>query len=313
MPYLLLLIVLIILAIVFISSRNSARELRADESDEDYSGLELRTVEQAIKDAGDEAGWLYAIVFLNGSEGLSIENLQRRMEKKWPIHQLMGSIETKDMKKKFSTIRATYRLEVVEPYFDRDLLTSACKHNHFWPDVEDELLKHKLAVVVGAKTEGGPLHFSSVLSQAVWALFSSCRQASGVVWSPGNQVLSRQAILKNFNVDFESTFPANLWVACKTYVDEKGRSIGYTQGLSSFGLVDFEAIDAPENPTELHNRLSGLISYSILNCSRLLNGDTIGVDEDERIELNRKPSEIGQKGWVFQLSYLNQSPKDPWQ
>ena len=82
MPYLLFLIVLIILVIVYVSSRNDANELRADESDEDYSGLELRTVEQAIKDAGDEDGWLYAIVFLNGSEGLSIGNLHRRMKKK---------------------------------------------------------------------------------------------------------------------------------------------------------------------------------------------------------------------------------------
>ncbi|MBV1879506.1 MAG: DUF4261 domain-containing protein [Pseudomonadales bacterium] len=293
--------------LIYVISSTQKASSQADV--EDLSNLDLRTVEQAVTGLGD-GGWMFAVVFLDGIEGLSIDRVRDYLASKWPTHHAIGPIDTKGIQKTFSTLGANFSYELTATYSTSNTLQGACKHHYYWPDAEESIQRHRLSMVIGVRLDGGPLAYSLALSQAVGALVATCKEATGVLWSAGNQVISRQNILQNFTASLDEEVPINLWIACHTYRDEAGRTMGYTQGLINFGQVDFEAIDAPESPEILRSRLMSLMGYSALNCNKILDGDTYGSDRFEEIQLEEKPSKIGCKGSSLRLNYINQSPSD---
>lgn len=302
-----LLIIMVLAVAGFLYLLSSTDEISS--SDIRVEDLNLRTVEQVIADDKDR---IYALVFLNGTKTLSIEQTHQFISKKWPAHNALSPIKALGSQKQFSSKKTSFSFELAKSYFDRQKLAQACKHDYYWPNVGSEIQAHQLVIVVGVRTHGKSLSHCIALSQAVGAIISTTSQASGALWTLSDLMISRKFIKQHFTGQFEKTLPINLWIACHTYKDEQGRTVGYTQGLTWFNQVDFEAIDAPESPKALRSRLTGLINYSVLNCAKILNGDSVGEDKIENIKLQKRPSEIGNKGWVFQLSYIRPSQKNPW-
>ena len=92
---------------LYMSTRKQGTDTHDDEDPaQDFSNLELRSVEQAVAGLGED-GWMIAVVFLDGNKGLSIEKVRDYLSRKWPMHSPLGSIDTRGMQKRFSTIAET--------------------------------------------------------------------------------------------------------------------------------------------------------------------------------------------------------------
>ena len=73
MPFILVVTILAFTRLLsMISSRQGANTNDEDPA-QDFSNLKLRSVEQAIAGIG-EGNWMFAVVFLNGNQGLSIKS-----------------------------------------------------------------------------------------------------------------------------------------------------------------------------------------------------------------------------------------------
>lgn len=292
-------------------ARSSRGEPGAPHEVPDVSAL--RTVEDALPSA-DEDDVVAAVVLLRGTAGLDLEAIRDRMAGRWPE---LAPIETRtdpqhDARRILRTPRAELAFELCRPLPEGERLARACAANPAWPKADTLVRDQAATVAVTARTDRDGLGRAMDLSRAVMALLHGCRDAPAVLWVPAEQLVPRRAFLEKKSGDAALRHMFRVWTSARTTKDERGRVVGWTQGLAALGAVDLEAHDAPESPKELRDRLVALADYSLTSCRPLLNGDTTGIDGQERIRLERKPSETVNRGWVFHLRYLLPSPRSDW-
>ena len=309
----LILLILGGLVVVWWLNVRDAEAARAAKAAAEFDSSEVRhlaevrgELEQAFR--GEEP--ILALVFFDGAPDLSIERIRRELEKRWSYPAELGEVS--------STVPLQRTLLLAET----QLLFEPVAELH-----ADELLHRALAdsggaaatmgagqigLVVAAGTRLGALGRAVILSQALLAVLESSKAANAVFWDPSRALLPRRDAKKRLAVDYEHALPLELWVSVHTQ-EVDGRVRGFTRGLASLDTSEFEAVDAPESPSELESRLLALARYAVLSCRTIFNGDTTGVDEFERIKLVKAPSETVHKGWVFQLHYLKPSRQNPWQ
>jgi len=141
--------------------------------------------------------------------------------------------------------------------------------------------------------EFDPVGLSTMLTQVTAAVMASCPATIGVYW--GNATL---IIPKPIFIDFAETIlpegpPLHIWVDFRVGRDSEKSSSGFTSGMVALGHMEFEAVNSPEPPGELRERLMALAGFVLENGSVLKNGDTVGEDADERIRIVYTKSNFG--------------------
>ncbi len=89
--------------------------------------------------------------------------------------------------------------------------------------------------------------------------------------------------------------------------------MGFTTGMQSLGHMEFETQDSPEPPNELRERFHGLAIYVLENGPVIRDGDTIGEDANEKIQVVYADSAFGHEAKVMRLVYTPQQKKPWWQ
>ena len=92
--------------------------------------------------------------------------------------------------------------------------------------------------------------------------------------------------------------------------EDDGTAAGFTSGLTALGHMEWEALDVPEKPGELHERFMELSNYVLANAAVIKDGDTVGRNAKEKIRVVFSPSTFGRDGLVMRLVYEN-APR-PW-
>ena len=275
----------------------------------------LRPVEDALPERLSEEP-LSIVALLGNDPRLSTDAIVDELRRRAPDADVTTAVATDGPRSTIHFGELTVDLELVRR-LDDDALEQACRQSADWPEARSRLARHCCAVVLRARVSSPPpdvlprLRDAARLLNVFRAFAATCPEVLGAWWPTANKVIA-PARLKRLEKDDGSGLPYDCWVSVTTFRDEAGDVIGYTQGLEALDAVDFETRGAPESPEALAGRLQGLTVYSIESCSKLMNGDTTGVDAAERIRLDRKPSETVNKGWVFHLTYLRQSAQDPW-
>ncbi len=311
MPILILLLVLVVILLVVLSRRQGGGAAVAPL---DLAQLELRDLDTAL-----ESSAVYAIAFVRGNPSLDLPRITAIMAKRWSVTSKMADSSI-PLQRVLETSQGRITLELIKPLarVANDATPSVSTYaslvadNPVWPQADALLADHSAAILLTASSELYGLQKAVALSQVSFALTQSCPQIVGLLWGEAQQIVSRKDVLKAFKLDFETALPLGVWVSARARRTDAGKTVGYTRGLAALGAVDFEALEAPENPQDLRNRLINLADYSIENSQQILNGDTTGVDCMERIRLQKAPSETVNKGWVFQLRYLSESDAQPW-
>lgn len=163
-------------------------------------------------------------------------------------------------------------------------LEGPCATSVLWPDSRNELREHKSHMIVTVSSnELTPVEQSILLTQVTAAVMSVSQGALGVFWTN-----SLMVVPSNLFIDFAKEIlpkgpPIDIWIDFRIDVEGSRRSSGFTTGLAALGLMEIEAVEAPESANALRDRLSGLADYLIRNGLVIKDGDTYGLDENERI------------------------------
>ena len=182
-------------------------------------------------------------------------------------------------------------------------LEGPCKTSWLWPEAESALRGHDRHLIVTVMSEKGPVEQSTVLTQVCASILATCAEAPGVFWSNATLLVPSKVFQEFATQILPGAPPLYIWVNFHIGRAGKGRTRGFTTGMAALGQMEFETESSPEPPPELRDRLFGLCNYVLEHGPVIKDGDTIGEDENERIQVVYSASAFGQKGKVMRLEY----------
>lgn len=179
----------------------------------------------------------------------------------------------------------------------------ACAESWFWPNASEQLNDHPGHVVITIDSHENRLNQIKFLSLVTTALLIATPEARGVYWCGGEIVVSPE-MFRQFCIEMlPDSLPLYIWVDFRISKNEHGRSMGYTNGLSQFGLMELETLSSPESIQELRERFFSAAVYFIENGVTLKNQDYLDENAPEKIRVVYGDSSFGQPKRVMRLEY----------
>lgn len=191
-------------------------------------------------------------------------------------------------------------------------LEGPCKSSWLWPEASEKMRGHSSHVIVTVASDGPPVERQTLLTQATASLVATTQATAGVYWGGSTLVMSPEMFCDFAIKVMPESPPLFVWIDFRTGSSKNGEVRGFTNGLRSLGHMELESLDASETPGGLKERFFGLAGYLLENGPVIKDGDTMGEDEDERIQIVYSDSTFGQKEQVMRLVYESTKQKKSW-
>ena len=244
-----------------------------------------------------------AVVLLAKGAKLSLSAIQQNFIATWPRLPRPMDAKKTDQAISFGVGGSTVSFRVVPHPIASPEFTRVCAESWFWPDATKKLENQIGHVVITVESHETRLNQVKFLSLATTALLISTPGTLGVYWPEGNLVISPE-MFREFCVQMlPDSLPLYIWVDFRVAKNDHGRSMGYTRGLSQFGLMELETLNSPEEPDELRERFFGLAVYFIENGTIIKNGDSIGEGDQDKVKVIYSDSSFGHLKRVMRLEY----------
>ena len=188
-------------------------------------------------------------------------------------------------------------------------LEGPCATSVMWHDAATALQPHRAHVIISVLGELAPLEQATLLTQVTAAVLHASSAALGIYWGAATLVIPKQLFIEFAIEVLPHDLPIHMWVDFRVGRDEKGGSSGFTCGMAALGHMEIEALNTPEAPDKLKDRLSMLCLYLLQNWPVIEDGNTIGASDDEKIRVVYTDSQYGHEGDVMLLEYGTPAPK----
>ena len=143
-------------------------------------------------------------------------------------------------------------------------LEGPCATGRLWPDSAAALSGHAAHAIVTMMGELPAIQLSSLLTQVTAAVCGASTQSLGVFWTNAVMVVRKDVFLDFATQILPKGSPLPIWVDFRVGRTESGNaSAGFTAGLAALGLMEIEAQDATESPSELRQRLEAIAQYLV--------------------------------------------------
>jgi len=181
-------------------------------------------------------------------------------------------------------------------------IDAACKVSWMWDEAAGAMKSQKSHAIVAAVPDEDAVGAALAVSRII-AAACEAGGAVGVYWGNCAQVHKPEFFIDAVqSVDDDGALPVMLWVA--TMVSGSSARGPYTlstHGMHAFGHREFEIIDAHDAPGDLRMRVYGVIDYVLRSGPVLMDGNTIGDSETERIKVEHTTSRFRKGEPVIRL------------
>lgn len=186
------------------------------------------------------------------------------------------------------------------PWGDLDI---PCRSSILWPDAEKALKPHAGHLIVTTPCGDDPVARAKLVTSVLAGILGSCPQAVGVYWGDAALVVPSKLFQEMAQQILPDGLPLFLWMHARTGRNEDGTTSGFTTGLAGLGHKEFETDNASDDPGTLRERLFNLAEYVLTNGPVIKDGNTVGADANEKIQVKYGESRFGQDGEVMRLDY----------
>jgi len=183
-------------------------------------------------------------------------------------------------------------------------LEGPCATTILWPEAATVLKAHRTHAIVTVRSdELDAIERSTLLTRATASVLAASSTAVGVYWSDATLVVPKALFLDFATEILPHGLPVPIWVDFRVGRDSDTTSAGFTSGMAALGHMELETRNATETPGELRERLTILVEYLLEHGPVIRDGDTVGGDENERIQVVYAESSFGHEGQVMRLEY----------
>lgn len=190
-------------------------------------------------------------------------------------------------------------------------LERPCATSLLWKDAPTEVRAHGAHLIVSVLSSIDLVEKAILLTQCTATVLAACEAAMGVYWVNASLVVPKKIFIEFAERVLPHGPPLDIWVDFRVGWRTPSTSNGFTQGMEALGHMELEALEMPEKPAELRERLQDLASYLLQNGPVIRDGHTVGQDVNERIRVVYSDSSFGNDRRVMRLQY-EAAPKRPW-
>jgi hypothetical protein len=181
-------------------------------------------------------------------------------------------------------------------------------HSRLWPSERTlEYTAHTIVTVMHPGDDddgenGDALADCVLLTKVVASSVVLARTVEAVYWGAASHVVVPELLVDLAKEILPDPIPL-LWVAINVGATPTGEMAGFTRGLQALGLMDIEIPQTSEDAPAVFDRLTNLVGYMIDNGPVIGDGDTVGHNAEEKIEVVHADSAFDDGRRVLQLRY----------
>lgn len=260
-----------------------------------------------------------SMVLYSEAPALNADAIQKALSDHWPNLAKASEITSKvtstqqDNILSFCLGASDVAIGIMPAPYPWTDLEGPCATSILWPDAAAALRGHTHHAIVSVRGELPLVELSTLLTQVSAALMASSPAALGVYWANATLVIPK-ALFFDFAVEvMPHGAPLAIWVDYRVgWNENKTHSSGFTTGLTSLSLMEMEAKDATEPPSELKKRFDTVAQYLLENGPVIKDGDTVGENANEKIRVVYSESSFGIDGTVMRFVYEAPAAKKSW-
>lgn len=176
-----------------------------------------------------------------------------------------------------------------------------CAAAWYWPTAEEEMRTHNSHLLI-ALVDGpdDPIERHRRLTELV-ASAAALTDAVGIFWGSGGNVHESRAFLDSAHQMTADVIPVELWVTIRFVPEDDGSVSCITDGLEEFGLNEIEVVFSRREPQTLLEYVYNVAYYLIENGPVIHEGETIGLNEDERFPVTFEQSRLTDQPRVMRI------------
>jgi hypothetical protein len=225
---------------------------------------------------------------------------------KWPDLKVEPSAEAKDGQTAFDIDGQFVVGQMIDAPMplSTDELDALCAKSLLWPKAKNLLRAHAAHMIVTSfsRDDDDPVERAKRVTYATAGVLGACPQALGVYWGDANHLIKGDLFQEMAAEMLPDSLPLWLWVATLVGKGDDGTQ-GCTVGMKALGHMELETTNASDGVGDLRERFHALARYLIENGPVIQDGNTVGADENEKIQVIYSDSQFGHEGQVMRLDY----------
>ena len=190
-------------------------------------------------------------------------------------------------------------ISLVKAQVPGDEAVANAQYNYMWGDAVSVAKTHKAHLIVSVLGADNARDGGTLYAKAMTTL---CRDANTIGYYHNGVVLQPAFVLDAGKLIKSSQLPVLSLVWFGLSRTENGVS-AYTTGLTNLGKDEIEILDTKEDPIELRSFLFNVVVYVLEEDVTLHDGETIGVDENQRLKIEKSEG-INVTGDSLKIKYL---------
>jgi hypothetical protein len=251
---------------------------------------------------GSVMSLMVAMVMLNEDQPLDMPAIQRFLAESWDDTPRIEDIDSQNDVAIFQLGEQRMILAKMPAPIPWSDLEGPCETSLLWPTATTDIRPHRVHWIVTSTAESDAVSLARTTTKLCAAVCQTVSSAIGVYWGSASLVIPKGLFVEMAVKAMPVELPLYLWLDVRVGQDGEGTS-EFTMGMKAFGHMELEAIQVPEAPDDLHNRLFSMANYLIENGPVISDGDTIGSDENERTQVVYSDSQYGHAAQVMRLVY----------
>lgn len=182
------------------------------------------------------------------------------------------------------------------------LTEGPCANAWYWPNAQEIVHEHQAHLLINLVDESRDLVEKALKLTMLTSAVADAGNAVAVFWAPGGLIHEPKAFADQARQSDRSSLPLYLWIDFRVRSQADGRCDVFTTGMARFGKreIELSSLDAP--PQQVLEWSYNLAHFAIDREAVIKDGDTMGLPDGTRFEVQHATSRIDGTTPVLALS-----------
>ena len=227
---------------------------------------------------------LLAMPMFNNAETFDLDKVVDYLKTNWStsVSDMNGGTGTVT----FSIQGAMVALATMPAQIPWGDIEGTAQYSYNWPDAIKDLENHNSHIIVTVMSSNkSEVERFGILTKVLSSILATSN-CIGVYQGSQSLLIPKQQYLDSAEVLKSNKIPIDLWIYIGLRKGENGNN-AYTYGLTAFGKLEMEFINADLELHEMHSFITNIGAYVINNDVTFNSGETLGYTAEQKINITQ--------------------------